>query len=184
MMINLLIGVLENVNELYQNGDRAPTDSPIEREFVNAFMWVAGDRAVALGKEDGPDIGRRAYAQPGTVFIAPQVKFGPYRADFMVAAAIGPDGTRPTVLCVECDGREFHTNVQRDIDRDWWFEQKGIKTLRFSGGRILKDPYGCAYEVLAAIGAPSPRYTQRRKFGKPVAVQFDPDSDEADGVIE
>jgi hypothetical protein len=92
------------------------------------------------------------------------------------------------VLCVECDGREYHSggdNICRDMDRDDWLkENKGIQTLRFRGARLNRDPFACAYEALDAIGASSSRYTPRRKFNKPADVPCDPENDDADRDID
>lgn len=172
----------------------AKTESPIETFLLDAFDRVS-IKPVVLAKDEAPDIARHAYAKPGTVFMAPQVKVGPYRADFLVAGVFGKYGTRPTVLCVECDGKEFHkgyANRLRDSQRDLWFRKKGIATVRLQGSRLWKDPYACAYEVLHELGipdmpvVPEKAYwpTWMREAEAELARRDDPDSDDSDRDIE
>lgn len=129
-------------------------ESPIEDDFLRAFIAVARD-PIVVSQADAPDLKRWAYWHPQRLFIAAQVRLGKYRADFIAAGAFSND-RMPKVACVECDGAAFHTgptNRARDRARDEWFRSKGIRTMRFSGKRITRDPYKCAYAVLDYLGA-------------------------------
>lgn len=66
------------------------------------------------------------------VTITPQVKIGPYRADFIV------DGERRAFL-VECDGLDFH-DAAADARRDAAIEADfGMKTFRLAGKEIWRS---------------------------------------------
>jgi len=84
------------------------------------------------------------------VYIAPQVWLVPYRCDFVLTAY--ETAIYPRVVCVECDGHEFHkaTDEQRNRDRirDDAIRAMGVKVLRFSGKQIKRDPYACAHAAI------------------------------------
>lgn len=68
------------------------------------------------------------------VQIIPQVKFGPYRVDFLID--IGPRG----MIAVECDGAEFHRDKERDDARDAHLrEHFNIAVIRLTGKEIWKS---------------------------------------------
>lgn len=55
-------------------------------------------------------------------------------------------------LVVEVDGG-YHDNAsagQRDLARDAWFAERGIRTLRVRAADVLRDPDGVTLGVIAA----------------------------------
>lgn len=83
--------------------------------------------------------------------LAPQVKIGNYRADFMLVHMHGLNGWSGIV--VECDGHDFHERTKqqatRDKARDRYIQKCGFKVMRFTGSEIWKDPMKCALEVIS-----------------------------------
>lgn len=82
------------------------------------------------------------------VICTPQIKIGPYRADF-VLHDLRHDPIKRTVI--ECDGHDFHERTKeqakRDRSRDRWFAAQGIAVLRFTGSEIYQDPFLVADEI-------------------------------------
>jgi len=70
--------------------------------------------------------------RPGGFKFRHQHPAGPYTLDFFCPAA---------ALCIEVDGEahERGTNPERDLRRDAWLSQRGIKTLRIPAAEILQD---------------------------------------------
>jgi len=129
------------------------TESPIEQDFLDAFRVAAGDDGrIHLGATIGKLKQLASYeSNKHLVYIAPQVWLVPYRCDFVLTSF--ETVIYPRVVCVECDGHEFHkaTDEQRNRDRirDDAIKAMGVKVLRFSGKQIKRDPFGCAYEAIA-----------------------------------
>jgi very-short-patch-repair endonuclease len=86
--------------------------------------------------------------------LAPQVRIGPYRVDFLLAYRVNTQDSmwENKFVVVECDGHAFHerTKLQaaKDKARDRWLQHQGYKVLRFTGSEIWTNPYRCANEVL------------------------------------
>jgi very-short-patch-repair endonuclease len=53
-------------------------------------------------------------------------------------------------LAVEVDGRDWH-DWRRDLDRDQHLARHGIKTLRFRGSEVWRDPVACAQATAKMI---------------------------------
>lgn len=130
-------------------------ESPIEQQMLDALRSVCWRRLVVV---EGIDIDRlrlmaAADQYEGRVFVAPQLRVGPYRADFILASYRNP--MYPTVVCVECDGHEFHRasidQRARDGKRDLWMRGKMIETLRFSGKQIMRDSFACARKAISEV---------------------------------
>lgn len=136
------------------------TESPIEDDFVAALKAISKVRVIYLPDATLHRLRVRAAEDEDRkhVFVASQVAIRNYRADFVLAAHFTVASSH--VVCVECDGREFHarTNEQRfrDQQRDIEMVAQGIKTLRFSGSRLRADAFKCAREAIAAVGIDLP----------------------------
>ena len=61
--------------------------------------------------------------------MIPQKKIGRYRADFLIDKTV-----------IECDGKEFHREEKKDIDRDYYMLHRGYNVLRFSGSEVVNYP--------------------------------------------
>lgn len=130
------------------------TESPIEDDFLDAIMRVAARPVLLSPAETHHDVFKLAVADVGAkrVFIAPQAKVEHYRADFLLGAYQTP--WYPKLVCVECDGKAFHSTpqqIRRDMQRADYMQGKLIATLRFSGKRIRKDSFACAWEALEEV---------------------------------
>jgi very-short-patch-repair endonuclease len=130
------------------------TDSPIEADFLSALLSVGKGRCILVKDASIRSIHRVAvedFERHNRVYLAPQVPVGPYRCDFLLMVY----DVTPKFLCVECDGKDFHRATQeqrnRDNERDQWFRAKLIATKRFSGARIMRDPYKCAREAIREL---------------------------------
>lgn len=153
-------------------------ESPIEDEVMRALSAIAGDCLVAVPQEDVKQIGNLALNDEhgGHVFVCLQAPVGRYRCDFLLTAYA--TALYPMLLVVECDGAEFHQannrQIERDRARDRWFRSKGIRTLRFSGREITRDPYKCAHRALRIVtGQPD----NGASFNPPGVLRVFPDFD-------
>lgn len=77
------------------------------------------------------------------VFLQEQI--GPDRVDFLVVASLD---TARTGIVVECDGREFHQDRLRDLERDCRLRDLGYSVIRFSGSEIWRNAPKCAERLL------------------------------------
>lgn len=135
--------------------DAIKTESPIEEDFLAALQAISDGLVVFIPNASLDDLMKRATAddERQRVFMASQVPLWKYRADFVLATYYTP--TSPRVICVECDGKEFHTSAeqqQRDYDRDAFLMGKSIATVRFTGGQLKRDAYACAYKAIGELG--------------------------------
>lgn len=129
---------------------RLYTESPIE---VILFHEMMRTPPFVLCQENDEPSGEG-------YFIFPQKHIGPYRADFIIRgisyvpyARVWPPEFQATI-CVECDGKEFHTTKEQkeyDERRDKYFSENSIKTLRFTGEDITKNSKFCVDEIIHTI---------------------------------
>jgi very-short-patch-repair endonuclease len=76
-----------------------------------------------------------------------------YRLDFLFFYEGGG-------VAVELDGHEWHkTKDQRgkDAERDRWFQERGIRTIRWTGTQVYADPQRCVSELLNVLRASQAR---------------------------
>ena len=71
---------------------------------------------------------------------------GPYVLDFYCFEA---------GLCVEIDGRQHDWSVERDIQRDAWLAEQGVRTLRVAARDIMENLEGVVTYIVDAAQAPS-----------------------------
>src|SRR5688500_6816025 len=71
-------------------------------------------------------------SRPGGVKFRRQQPFGPYVLDFFC---------RETGLAVEVDGTAHNMgdNPERDLRRDEWIAEQGIRTLRIAASDVLEE---------------------------------------------
>lgn len=130
--------VLERVRTEYLAAQKL-CESPIERAMLAAFMTANWHFL------DNPFVPVVDHRQKGRlpdmpVVLIPQFVVMNYRLDMAIAVR-GKD--RAFVWAVECDGKEFH-DAQADYERDENLKALGIRTVRFSGSSIYKDPMAAA----------------------------------------
>ncbi len=91
---------------------------------------------------------RELRARPGGLKFRRQHPAGRYVLDFYCHEAR---------LCVEVDGiaHDMGGNPQRDLERDAWLEQQGVKVLRLPAKLILSD-LPTALETILASATSSP----------------------------
>lgn len=121
--------------------------SPIEVLFGASFMVIClilGVRTEIVKDGNSPSTGFQ-------VFVYPQHKIGPYRADFYLHC---PSAKKQHVV-VECDGHEFHERTKEqaahDRSRDRWMVAQGYTVLRFTGSELHAAPIHRAFEALKLI---------------------------------
>lgn len=61
-----------------------------------------------------------------------QHRVGPYRGDLFI---------KPNLI-IECDGKQYHTDKERDKRRDRFIKKQGYRVVRFPGSRINRDMKG------------------------------------------
>lgn len=130
------------------------TESPIEEDFLSALYAVSDGRVIFMPEAKLVDLTARASEDENRthVFASSQVTINArgrkYRADFVLASHFTASSSH--LVCVECDGREFH-NAAKDHERDVAMIAIGICTVRFSGSRLRRDAFQCAHEALEAV---------------------------------
>lgn len=80
----------------------------------------------------------------GSIWLCDQVAVGRYALDLLLWSH--------SVLAIECDGHDWHERTPEqaahDRRRDRAVLRTGIPTIRFTGREILRNPDGCAIEVI------------------------------------
>ena len=106
-------------------------------------MIGVGDYLKAFELAESP-IERKLYA--GAYFpeelrsrMISQKEIGRYRADFLIDKTV-----------IECDGKEFHREEKKDIDRDYYMLSRGYNVLRFSGSEITQYP-AAVVEIIETV---------------------------------
>lgn len=142
-------------------GDHQPIlkkPSPIERKFAEAVRdeyfdavlwrdWATLDCALkSIHKRQ-----EVRYIQIGHQVGVPSPHGGTYKLDFLIAARSMSDA--PDILiCVECDGHNFHEKspeqALHDKRRDRHLASLGITVLRFTGREIFQDAANCAQDAI------------------------------------
>lgn len=84
--------------------------------------------------------------------LAPQMKVGKYRADFVLLFSVG--GAYEGIV-IECDGHDYHysdkATVAKDRRRDREMQALGFRVLRFPGNEIVTRLEDCVDEVYAVV---------------------------------
>lgn len=144
----------------------AEMKSPIEDLFFIAFCAQAEVEYQELNPQHVRGCDGELKDGDG-VFIIPQFKIGPYRADFLVYNNTGTREGKISAV-VELDGHDFHDRDkhQRAYEkaRDRFFVKQGLKVLHFTGSEIVSDPHKAAFEVLSVIGGVMRRTEYDPKF--------------------
>lgn len=150
------------------------TESPIEDDMLHAMKTVHA-KLIDHGRIDIKPFVIEATnpAHIWAIHVGQQVRIGRYRADFMLGKYIS-DG-QAKMVCVECDGRQFHRSTPeqrtRDEIRDSWFRRWGIDVVRFTGSQIMRDPFKCAHEAMTKITGEPTRDQEFRWLGE---IRFSP----------
>lgn len=148
----------EGVNEI--------CESPIERMLVGGLIALdSGGHAnvrFLIGKsraEELPSMRDRGKYPGLWLHVFPQEVVGPYRADFLIVAGLNG---RCKTMVIECDGKEFHQDKERDWERDNFMERLTYRVIRFKGSAIWRDTMRCAQYVVEVadryLGEPEQDY--------------------------
>jgi very-short-patch-repair endonuclease len=140
-------------------------ESPIERRL---FPWLIF-QAYNCFEPRHPCVllpGESEKLKPCTVAVIPQLPIGRRRADFALAAR--RDGPIRFVI-VECDGEEFHKDVEKDIARDAEFMRldRVLDVHPITGKEIHRNAEAAALganRALTTAWAKTNKLT-RHKFG-------------------
>jgi very-short-patch-repair endonuclease len=122
----------------------AVTESPIETFFGARFALRAKPLCAALGWEFAVGAG------DADMVLHPQFSLGRFRYDF----AIRTKGRRKPLILVECDGKDFHSNIEQqanDALKDAAASNMGIRLLRFTGAELNRDVDTCVNHALASV---------------------------------
>lgn len=124
-----------------------------EAVLLQAFLGVGFQPSRARGVT--------AFHRGWMLFLGKQVRFGEYRADFVIGCATASDSEPPPFkIIVEVDGPEHDDRKRSALDRrrDRFFALNAFHVVRFTNEEVFADPYRCAQEVLElAIALQEPR---------------------------
>ncbi len=84
----------------------------------------------------------------GDIIIVPQFPILRYRLDFALIATCAK-GTK--IVAVECDGKEFHKDRDKDIRRNSYLRKFGIQTVRATGAEIMREPHNVSRRAASLI---------------------------------
>jgi very-short-patch-repair endonuclease len=138
-------------------------DSPIEKALGCAlFAMITRELAPAFvfrgGTDDRVDtVMRYMHTRldgQNFVLIFTQQPIDRYRVDMVLLARLGTTDAIHRMI-IECDGHAFHEKTKeqaaRDKRRDRDLSKHDLKTLRFTGSEIHKNPFDCALEVVSHL---------------------------------
>lgn len=121
-------------------------ESPIEWRLFACLIFCRD--STGMYEPDVPDV---QWRHAGT-FLDPQAEIGKYRADFLITVK---NGDTKEIVVVECDGHDFHDRTKeqaaRDKKRDRDLVAMGAPVLRFTGSEIVKDPWGCCFQIMKIV---------------------------------
>lgn len=130
--------------------------SPIERLMLLALMSEATAgypfHLYPCLYRESPPIDELPIFEQNGCWLIPQVRIGPYRADFVI---INNLAASRQVVIIECDGHDFHEKTKEqaahDKRRDRYFAAQRYTVLHFTGSEIYQDAQGCAEEALGHV---------------------------------
>jgi hypothetical protein len=124
-------------------------ETPIEKRLLPWLVFADyGDEFLSVPA--GVHSPRNQDAMPADdILIIPQFAFAKYRMDFAIVTRVNG---RVGIVCVECDGEDFHVG-SHDNRRDAYLEGYGIKTVRMTGKEITGYPGGATARVVDAVRA-------------------------------
>jgi very-short-patch-repair endonuclease len=157
----------------YQSDHAGRTESPIELRMLRALAaasWPneqgATDALQIEGFKPIRQISRivmsdvllsldaQIAALKPRIVISTQAPVLIYRLDILVEAKLGIINDKTVRMAVECDGKAYHSNPEqrnRDASRDGILWRHGIRTMRFTGGQIMRDATSCARKVVESV---------------------------------
>ncbi len=146
---DLLADVHYMLSDLRDNDYLKSMGSEIERAFAATLvggMYISGQQMFHGMPKDNHDM----------YFLAPQVRVGEYRVDFVFG--FGENFDRPNrCIVIECDGHEFHQKTKeqaaRDRTRDRYLSTIYGRVIRFTGSEIYRSPASCAVEASKVLNA-------------------------------
>lgn len=117
-------------------------ESPIEKQLM---PWLLCQDYGVFGGHARLHIPKSDDMPPDApVLLVPQFAFVRYRSDFGI---VGRHKGVSLTVAVECDGKDYHKDRERDAKRDAYFAAWGIKTVRATGAEIYHDPRSVARRV-------------------------------------
>ncbi len=131
-------------------------ESPIEQMMLAALGFMSFDKLDCFPPAIHDVMSGETWPTSPVVII-PQFVVARYRLDFLIVVESQP---KPTLIAVECDGKEHHTktsDIARDAARDEYLEKIGIHTWRLTGTEIFKHQWRMADELAHLV------FWERRK---------------------
>lgn len=135
-------------------GIAAMTESPIEVGFMAGLIRVCKRHRLGLTwkhKHGSISTLFRAPDDTWMVNIMPQSEIGPYRVDFKVLAFKPSEITTRRQIVIECDGKDFHTDQERERTRDDYLKKQGYAVLHFMGSTLHANAVECAESVVEEL---------------------------------
>lgn len=123
-------------------------ESPIERNLLAALItggWARceGHPVVHSAKDYAEAFPRCA------IVLVPQMAVLRYRVDIGVVAQRYDGGI--TLFGIECDGKQFHQDAEKDHSRDVYLHAVGVRVMRASGKLLNVAPIEAADQIINAI---------------------------------
>lgn len=124
-------------------------ESPIERNMLAALL--TGDWPMCRSPHPAVHAAKN-YDEPfpdNEVVIVPQMALLRFRIDLGLVVKL--PGGAPRMLGIECDGKQFHQDVERDRQRYAYFNALGIRMFSISGRVANFEPIAVADVLIDAI---------------------------------
>lgn len=119
-------------------------ESPIERSMLAALIMGRWPCLTSIPPLVHNSSDKNEMFPGGDIVIIPQMAFLRYRFDFGIVFEF--EGTTE-ILCVECDGKEYHKDADKMRERNAYMVSWGIPTLRFTGSYLNTNAAG-AVEIV------------------------------------
>jgi len=123
-------------------------ESPIERSMLAALITGQWSGFGTIPPRVHSALDKEEMFPKGDVVIVPQMAFLRYRMDFgVIIEAKG----HPQIVCVECDGHQFHQDFRKEALRVNYFKSWGIPVFKFTGSELHEDAIASAHRMILAI---------------------------------
>jgi very-short-patch-repair endonuclease len=137
--------VFEEAQSAFAFGS-ALCESPIERAVLAALI-TGPFRTFETLPPHIHDSKKAPILERGDLTIIPQMAFVRFRVDFMLALRTKLNNIR--MIAIECDGEDFHGDVNKERAREGYLASWDIPLFRCTGKEIVADPHQAVWPNIA-----------------------------------
>jgi very-short-patch-repair endonuclease len=148
MNLDVARGIIEKASE-HIKASLMECESPIERRLLPALVF-ANYGAQFLTFPAQLHFPKKDIEPPtGDIVVIPQFAFIRYRLDFAIVARAS---SKSAIFAIECDGKDYHSDADKDRQRDSYLNGFEIEVFRLKGSDIYADANAAAQRIADVIG--------------------------------